>query len=518
MKQCYLLLVLLCMALSAFSQETPRLHWKDIAQNPSLLTPAVALQLSKQGFDKDGFLPPVNQLSYNLTDSAHIALWYPDFSEWLPFERTYYVNDCDLGRPISRLVQRKDDLSGDFNDILKNEYTYFPDGAEKRTAEAIWIINSNEWLDTRYVSYISPGKPEEQWNKDWDYFTQIVYGGDRTAYEYNAEEQLVRSDNYELDTVTNTWVLSTSRLLTYENGKLVLEQTGDYDMGTWAPYTQVVYTYDSNGNNDSQSFETDAGQQFQLYTNTYDSENRLVERLIQNKNNNGGIFQNYQKDIYTYYPNGQTKIQDSYTWLSMQQEWLWSFQVSYREDGQFVNFISKYAYDEQLGGFQFGNWVEFHFDSDGLVTDYLVQNLIGPSLDDWEPNYQFIFSYDGNDRPLTELLQYWDAADMVFTDNRLTDYFNTGCLYSELTNTVPAKVDCSYANPIVLGQPIVCPALEQNGEQTLRLYNMTGQEVHTQSFRSGGSIQPHQALVPGMYVLTITGNGGLSYRSKVVVL
>lgn len=518
MKKCYLIPVLLCMALSLFSQQAPQLHWKDIAQNPSLLTPAVALSLSQQGFDKDGFLPPVGLLSYNLTDSAHLSTWEHPVNAWELYEKSYYVNDCDLGFPISRLSKRKDNVSGDFKNYLKNEYAFFPNGAEKQNKESVWLPNSNEWLDTRYNSYIRPGELEASWVKFWNAFTEDLEGGNKTVHAFNAAEQLVRTDNYDLDLVTGDWVINTTKFLTYEDGKLVLEQTGSYDMGTWAPSSQVIYTYDSNGNNTVQTFETDWGQgwqQNQVYTNTYDNEHRLVERIIENSNN--GSFGLSQKDVFTYHPNGQLDAQNSYTWLSTQQDWLWTLKVSYREDGQLINFISVYGYDEQMGGFLYGFRVDFEFDSNGLVTGYLIQDLIAPSLDDWQPTDKITISYDANDRQLMVLTQTWDEDDLVFTDVSRTDFFNTGCLYSGLANTAPATVDCSYANPIILGQPIDCPALAQPGEQTLRLYSMMGQQVHAQAFQSGGSIQPNQALAPGMYVLTITGSGGLSYRSKVMV-
>ncbi|MBK8567917.1 MAG: hypothetical protein IPN76_32500 [Saprospiraceae bacterium] len=353
-------------------------------------------------------------LPYNLVDSTYEYTWNELDQNWNIRQKMFIENDCVIGRPSVVLIQVDSSGNGIFSNETKIQYQYFDTDNLQKTEYFRWNPAQQTWEQFLLTSYVRPNEPLEELIRFWDEASNTLIGGMRTAYSYDNNDKLERSENYDLDIPTNSWVLGSRRTYTYTNGlnTKILEEIYQPASNSWLPSERITNTYDDNGHLLTHTIEYDYGNGLIAEykdTFTYNASGQLIEKIQQYYT--GFALENYFKETYQYYDNGVTAFTDRHLWLPNQQDWLWNGQMALREDGR-LNFLwSKYFTSDTSSQLDGGFQTRRFYTSEGLYDYTLMEKFVPQGPEEWVPS-------TGSPSPTTMTTAFWKKCTKTGTKPR----------------------------------------------------------------------------------------------------
>lgn len=309
--------------------------------------PALRFGLPTASFDPDLLM----------TDSTKFYDW--NGTDWDLTINATYNNDCAASELIEIIHKRLDPASGQYLNSTREEYTWHSNGLLHTYISNVFDADLNDWRGTFYLGALPSGKQYEGWQKSWDSANNKYTSGSRFLDTYNSDGNIVKSENFELDSPTNTWKVIDRQANTFGTGNLIQQAyreifddaagtlvydwrsfytydasnlpqqilTEDYDLatGTWATDERKLNTYDAQGNLLVvlvQNFESAAWQDRSRVTYTYDASGNRLTDLRESYDAASG--QLLPKDRFTHTYNGQDllvlTVQERYeagTWKNL---------------------------------------------------------------------------------------------------------------------------------------------------------------------------------------------------------
>ncbi len=175
----------------------------------------------------------------------------PNTLEWVPDYKFDYTFDAN-GNRIQSLQSNWNTATSTFDQYLKWEYNFDTDNVLIDQYESIWNVNNNDWGNVQYSEYIydSDGKLIEEIIQFW--LLNTYTNNSKRIYEYDMEENLIKTTYQNWDPVFLTWVNNIKIDYIFVNDIVVAqyqyiwaELPSGFD---WANQKLTQFSHDGNGN------------------------------------------------------------------------------------------------------------------------------------------------------------------------------------------------------------------------------------------------------------------------------
>ncbi len=288
------------------------------------------------------------------------AIYYINFEgEMFLHYRRKTLSRNEQGNPLSTISHLYDGNGVFYQKKDTTVYEYLPNGYQTRFRRS-WNYPNQEWSDTtNYIKKTQSGKTIDYIKGDWDYLANEFIEG------YKLYSTV---DNYQNYNTTNHFIWHS------------------YD-DTWE-HTLL-----------------------KSYQNTYTNDSILTSVTITHWNEETEVWDNDQRDSYSYYDNGDIKE-------IVKSDWNFSL-------NQYIDYIQlTYEYNE------FGN------NTIELLKNWNLEEEV------WENNKIYINSFNENQEITYSLYQKWDANNLVWKN------FNRDNYYYDSNDNITSIVSQSWNNEI----------------------------------------------------------------------
>lgn len=198
---------------------------------------------------------------------------------------------------------------------------------------------------------------------------------------------------------------------------------------------------------------------FRRTINQYNSESQLNNRYFQNWDNGSNSYVNQTWNTYTYDTNGNLTVHLILNWAA--NSWVNNFRITrtYNSDNLVLESLSQSwdsplndwtnsgrsfsVYDQQgnqtqllLQSWVSSSWVnnqvnDYEFDAQGNLTSRTIKSW-SSSLNNWENQERYFWTYNGNQQQSEFLVQEWNAgASIWLNDNRTENIYDSANLLTQ---------------------------------------------------------------------------------------
>ncbi len=499
MKKCFTLIVVSLLSIYTFGQNKQRFDQKV---DSMLLT---------------------NRQNHNYLDTLWVldsSRTYEMVNEALIYQRTYKVlSRNEQGNPIASLDWADEDYPYFTDNNVYDSIVYFDGIQVKKQISNAWNSVEQTWIDNSYKEFDAPDLPKVMSIKGFSNNNQEYFYGHRESYA---------NSNGRIDTLiyetyipeTNTWTPKaktvfyyagqnndtlqmfykwtgdrwedSAKLHRYFDSDLLTLQIGEIynsDSDTWQNYVLYSYSYNNHGKIDTGFFQV-WNPQLNIWRDnfkfifSYDSEDRVTNRLVMHFDQNSQQLLNYQNELFEFAEGSKTEIYQN-----------WSL-----PDGPWVNqtrYTTTYIADEVIDTFQLDMW------------NYSSQL--------WQPNNRIVNKYDHRLNILESEDWYYHSWDSEWQLISKTDYFWSPFIPNAIPEIKINEMDV-YPNPAITQVIFVLPDdfVVQDKATSLQLFNLSGQKIAEIPIKEGKAVWNCTAVKPGLYVYSTMQNGQ-KITGKIVV-
>ncbi|MCH7574478.1 MAG: T9SS type A sorting domain-containing protein [Candidatus Marinimicrobia bacterium] len=310
--------------------------------------------------------------------------------------------------------------------------------------------------------FLNPGSPfrlaktaaartEVYFNQTWD---GSAFRTTRSnGYTWDAAENLTHLIFENFDGTFFSWTNNIQAFYTYDaNGNLTYYQFESWNIntGAWAKYFSVTQTYDANNNRtfyQSESWNTDTGEQTGgfRWTSSYDANGNHTQDLNERWDTTTLTWVTDSRDTWTYTNNQLTTylhetwdaaISDyvnsllftaytydtsgnllSFLWQTWDSDlpaWIDRYRFTLTYDGSNLASSSREVWDDVAGIWNLASLTTYNYDDNGNLTLFQNEGYFDFFNNTYSTTaisgFQFIYTYDTQDRRLTRLFSTWDVA------------------------------------------------------------------------------------------------------------
>lgn len=399
--------------------------------------------------------------------------WY--WQNGTPTNTNLYENTYDAE---NRLIQEvvKEWLNGAWTNADRETNTYGPYGITNVLVEQ-W--NGSAWEGSYRISYTYDAEGNETSGQRDIWSGGMWVGSVKTISTYNANNQ--RTTKVTQNLVSNNWRNQSRDNFTFDSEGNVISaiyESWNTVNNVWQFSSRVFLTYTATGKL--------ATQVRQAYTNgnwvedtretwTYNGQGNLTGNLKETYAS--GTWQNTQRTDYT--PNSLGLFTETirYTWANA------TWNESARTQGT--------------------------FDAAGNILTSLSSTYVSGT---WNDQYYFVYTYNAFNQRVTQVFQE-NFGSGLENNIRTFYYYDT---YEDGTSgitTLPTLSSVVVPNPFTINVAIQLQVIEA-GNHTFEVYNMAGQQVHTESRHLAPGPQTivwdGQQVPQGVYFYKIHAQSGLA--------
>lgn len=455
------------------------------------------------------------------------------------FTTTSYTQDQQIV-PVLDSVYYYQSPSG--QDWEESSLTYYEHDSEGKIVEKRLLVKNAQhgWSTEKEIYHYNLQKLQDTitlatWydaQNDWFYHAQKIY-------KYNSENQLLKYTNRIWNETTRMWEIFSTMMVEYDDQNRWINQLMNET-------SRRIRTYDDDNRLSRDAFEYLENEQwFTLYSTTFEyNEFDQITRIYYT--NDAFNPPTNRETIYTYNNlNRRTSqiISETNAWGQvppLKDTFVYNIdnQLVKRQKADLINgnwiwHNSRYLYEYddnenptisiiQIRHTPNHNWQnsskdEYFYNTDNRETDiyrYMVWDTINA---EWYNGEWTNYVYNQNNNRIEETTKRWENGTNDYTQNysKLVNYFSEKTFIPIEPPTI--EENCPFPNPYLQNSMVHCENWEVEKTYQLRVFSIDGKFAYSTEFLGCEGFQINQSLQKGWYIFTVTDNGNILQKQKILI-
>ena len=422
-----------------------------------------------------------------LVDSTYIYLGNTFGNYWFNYLRNRVTERDEYGNFISASDWEYDTIALHWFEQKRYQAQYYDDKTQRLWLAHFWDEKAENWKLSDSIFSNPDGTVSVSWYLVWNPVISRFFRGKRYQNEYLENGNLLKENISRFDTLTGGWKPDVINLFEYDEGDLLTRKMiRKWCDESWTDSLQITFSYtDSN---------LIAMEEYQLMTGS-------------------GIWENWQRWIYSY--NGTGQLREKYYSLYYADQKSWKdtrfFRYSYDTLQRLDQLLEKYWDDYE------NDWIDRHvtqylFNSQGLRSE-IKKQFWDPINSYWFHTDNYLYEYDEYANLIEYLHRYWDTEAGVwvnnFKENRYWSFYESQSIAEQemtLVDVFPVPADdylqLRFVKPVKQG--------------TVYLHTIDGKLIRSFSLKNSEIRLDISSVSPGNYVLSIWVDGVFSAQKIII--
>lgn len=277
----------------------------------------------------------------------------------------------------------------------------------QETTKTIYQIDGNGNLVERTILALDPE-------------TEEYRNAQRVTYIPNAEGNLMQSTSYFW--FNEAWQLKTKDTIVYDDsGNTLSKKIFNYTDNKWAKNIQHAYTYHSNGQKASSTYNQNWSENREMWLlesrSEYNEEGNITLNEYKTMNEEDVTWRNYSKREYTYQEDGSI-VELGYTWDAENQEPIVIYSKTYKYEDTYdgEKLVERIILDYNNETYKPNSKRVYNYDQWGYT---ILEEYYHYAGDDWQIDKKYIREFTENGMPIKYQYFVWDATINALREDRL---------------------------------------------------------------------------------------------------
>jgi len=440
-----------------------------------------------------------------------------DIANDLVHERTYKIlSRNEMGNLLTSLDLVNKDYPEESGNDMFDSVTYFNGEQIKKHFTKDWNNVQEYWVDTDYTEYEIPELLKEYRILSFSNSSQHYQYGFWYSYK-NINSRVDTIYTYDINQETDLWEYETKTIYYYdENGNDTLQMISDWEEGSWEEslkkqqhfelgyLTLIIESVPDTINNNWKEQKMD----LRHYTNAGEFDTILVRHWSNQLNS----WYNYSKSILTY--DNQDRL---INYLSL------FYQPSTQQLENYFN--SNFIFEEGSRIDTHQSWdlsLNIWQNNSQYIYSYIKENIIDTAQGNywdnenqqWQGNYRDVYRFNSHSN-VTDRTRYNFGEDGWEIDHKY-DYYWSPFVPNALQEEIVRSINI-YPNP---ASAHVCFNLENisniNEDNNVNIYNTSGHKVNSIPIVNSSLHWDCSNEIPGLYIYSVIING-VRHTGKIII-